>query len=221
MAHGYLREYDEGWDRDGDRERGERDWNDRERGQRDWNERDRSARERWSQHGHDQDRGMMFGDRDHQRSRDDREYWNRPHSAFTSEEGQGNWRSSESRGAWENNGDWPSRHRHSDDARQRFSSHPDDHYRSWRDRQMQSLDRDYEDYCREREAQFHSDFDSWREQRSAGNPGPLRTGMAQTGMSQDPSGQTQAESDMNMGSTPANPTDTATLGTNPSSRSKR
>lgn len=46
-----------------------------------------------------------------------------------------------------------------------FSSHQDDHYRSWRDRQMEALDRDYEDYCREREQQFHSDFDSWRRNR--------------------------------------------------------
>ena len=46
-----------------------------------------------------------------------------------------------------------------------FSSHQDDHYRSWRDRQMEALDRDYEDYCREREQQFHSDFDNWRSNR--------------------------------------------------------
>jgi hypothetical protein len=46
-----------------------------------------------------------------------------------------------------------------------FSSHQDDHYRSWRDRQMEALDRDYQDYCREREQQFRSDFDSWRRNR--------------------------------------------------------
>ncbi|HEY8591746.1 MAG TPA: hypothetical protein VIL42_02645 [Sphingomicrobium sp.] len=48
---------------------------------------------------------------------------------------------------------------------QRYSAHPDDHYRSWRDKQMQALDRDYQDYCREREQQFHSDFDTWRQSR--------------------------------------------------------
>ena len=48
---------------------------------------------------------------------------------------------------------------------QRFGSSQDDHYRSWRDRQMQELDRDYDDYCREREQQFHSEFDSWRRNR--------------------------------------------------------
>lgn len=48
---------------------------------------------------------------------------------------------------------------------QRFGSSQDDHYRSWRDRQMAQLDRDYDDYCREREQQFHQDFDSWRRNR--------------------------------------------------------
>ena len=50
---------------------------------------------------------------------------------------------------------------------QTFGSSQDDHYRSWRDRQMAQLDRDYADYCREREQQFHSDFDSWRRNRPA------------------------------------------------------
>ena len=48
-----------------------------------------------------------------------------------------------------------------------FGSGQDDHYRSWRDRQMAELDRDYEDYCRDREQKFHSDFDSWRQTRSS------------------------------------------------------
>ena len=51
-----------------------------------------------------------------------------------------------------------------------FGSSQDDHYRSWRDRQMSELDRDYDDYCREREQQFHSDFDSWRRDRSSRSP---------------------------------------------------
>ena len=53
---------------------------------------------------------------------------------------------------------------------QTFGSSQDDHYRSWRDRQMSELDRDYDDYCREREQQFHSDFDSWRRSRSSPSP---------------------------------------------------
>jgi hypothetical protein len=46
-----------------------------------------------------------------------------------------------------------------------FSANPDDHYRSWRDRHMSELDRDYEDYCREREQEFHRSFNEWRGKR--------------------------------------------------------
>jgi hypothetical protein len=52
---------------------------------------------------------------------------------------------------------------------------------------MEALDRDYLDYCREREQQFHQDFDNWRNQRH-GNHEPLQTGMTQTGQSKDPTG---------------------------------
>lgn len=45
-----------------------------------------------------------------------------------------------------------------------------DHYRSWRDREMAKLDKDYADYCREREQQFNQDFDSWRSNRSSRSP---------------------------------------------------
>lgn len=41
----------------------------------------------------------------------------------------------------------------------------DPHYRDWRDRQVSDLDRDYDEYCRERQSRFESDFGSWREQR--------------------------------------------------------
>lgn len=47
----------------------------------------------------------------------------------------------------------------------RFSGAEHEHYRNWRDRQIAELDRDYEDYCRERQQQFHSNFDSWRQSR--------------------------------------------------------
>ena len=53
--------------------------------------------------------------------------------------------------------------------------------------QMQALDRDYADYCREREQQFHSDFDTWRSQRRD-QVQPLRTGMTQTSTGTDPEG---------------------------------
>jgi hypothetical protein len=70
---------------------------------------------------------------------------------------------------------------------QRFGSTPHDHYLSWRERQMAELDRDYQDYCREREQSFHQDFDSWRRSRQ----GQQQQGQEPTMGSQD-GGDTQA-----------------------------
>jgi hypothetical protein len=47
------------------------------------------------------------------------------------------------------------------------SQHDDPHYHSWRERQLSELDRDYDEYHRERQQKFESDFGSWREQRQA------------------------------------------------------
>lgn len=217
--HGYLREYDEGPSGSEGRERDE--WSDRT--DRDWRSREPG-------------RGFMF-DEDRERSRDrdeDRSFFSR---------------SGSDRGAWENNRDWPQRNRGSstfdrqqhygsfeDDNRggqrsfggshdwrkdrQTFSSHPDDHYRSWRDRQMRSLDQDYADYCREREQQFHRDFDSWRSQRH-GNPQPLRTGVTQSGLSADPTGELQLSTEDKSPSQPGqDPMASATLGTTSGGRKK-
>ena len=96
-----------------------------------------------------------------------------------------------------------------------FSANPDDHYRSWRDRHMSELDRDYADYCRERESQFHREFDDWRQQKYS-NPQPLRTGMTQTGMSHDPSGEFQLTNEMKTDPSGTDATADATLGTNSS-----
>lgn len=41
----------------------------------------------------------------------------------------------------------------------------DDNYRRWRAAQMERFDREYADYCRERQQQFARDFDSWRTSR--------------------------------------------------------
>jgi hypothetical protein len=98
MAHGYLRELDEDWDRGDDRDRQDRE--------RDFG-----------------DRGLMFADRERRPSND-----------------------------WER-------------APRKFRSHQHDHYLSWRDKQMEALDRDYAEYCQEREQRFHQDFDSWRRNR--------------------------------------------------------
>ena len=172
-------------DRDDDRDRGRK-------------ERDRDWRDR--------DRGLMFGDRQQDQYRDDDPRSER----YRRDEGYGGFRSHYRGGReqdrFEDRGSYS-------EGRRRYSSNPDDHYRSWRDRQMQALDRDYEDYCREREQQFHRDFDSWRNQRH-GNPEPLRTGMTQTGLSHDPTGEMQLTEDAALD--PQNTTDpmgTATLGT--------
>lgn len=94
-----------------------------------------------------------------------------------------------------------------------YSSNMDDHYRSWRDRHMSELDRDYADYCREREAQFHSDFDAWRRKRRA-SVQPPATGMTQTGLSADPTGLTQTETETSPASPDiADPIESATSGT--------
>ncbi|HZU51817.1 MAG TPA: hypothetical protein VE968_08095 [Sphingomicrobium sp.] len=101
-----------------------------------------------------------------------------------------------------------------------FSSHQDDHYRSWRDRQMRALDRDYEDYCREREQQFHQDFDSWRRNRQKPTEGREQQ---QSQGSQAPSEEvmelsSRADEVLQPRATPS-PTAEATLGTNNSENS--
>lgn len=56
-------------------------------------------------------------------------------------------------------------------GQQHGSAPTDPHYRSWRDRQIAELDRDYDEYQSEQRQQFGSDFDSWRRNRqmSQGN----------------------------------------------------
>jgi len=190
--HGYLREWNEASDRGDDRER---DWR-----------------------GEDRNRSWMFGGRDSERDDERRGAFDRigdkARRMFGDDERQyraahgDEWSERSQSGAFSGRGDWERSPRN-------FSSHQDDHYRSWRDRQMQALDRDYEDYCREREQQFHSDFDAWRSQRRGNNPGPLRTGMTQTGQSHDPSGMTELANEARDNAEPkADPIDAATLGTN-------
>jgi hypothetical protein len=149
--HGYLGDgYGAHGDFDPDREdRGER-WSD-----------NRADRNR------DSDRGVMFGDDD----RSDAREWfggrgrsdDRGMSHYGREHGFGGFqgdysRSGSQQGGFGGQGDYRS-------GRTHFGSHQDDHYHSWRQRQIDALDRDYADYCREREQQFHQDFDSWRRNR--------------------------------------------------------
>jgi hypothetical protein len=73
----------------------------------------------------------------------------------------------------------------------------------------------------EREQQFHRDFDSWRQQRRA-SPEALQTGMTQSGLSTDPTGELQLTADEAI--EPAagpDPMATATLGTTSGGRGRR
>jgi len=89
---------------------------------------------------------------------------------------------------------------------QTFGSSEHDHYRNWRDREMAKLDRDYEDYCREREHQFNQDFDSWRRSRPNLNP-------TATSSSSD----LGSSSNAGVGTTTASVTGSAGAGTAPAS----
>jgi hypothetical protein len=146
-------------------------------------DRERDWRER-AEHWRDRGRGAMFRGREHDERWSDRGRSSEEFGNFQGDRFQG---------------------------RRSFSAHPDDHYRSWRDRHMSELDRDYADYCREREEQFHSDFDSWRRDRR-GNPQALRTGMTQSGISHDPTGELQLETEASATAEP-DPMSEATLGT--------
>ena len=98
------------------------------------------------------------------------------------------------------------------------TDHPDAHYLSWRDRHMRELDRDYEEYRREREQQFHQDFGAWRN-RKHGNPQPLRTGMTQSGLANEPTGTLELSNETaTTGDTEPDSMATATLGTNSAGR---
>lgn len=209
MAHGYLGDGygahgDIGDNRDEDRDHRWRDrnenasrgdWRDRERNESGW-------RGDWSDRDRDRNRSMFGGGNDRwsdQGRSSDRDWWEGSGSRGWSDEGR---RREGGFGSHDDN-------RH---GRRGFSAHPDDHYRSWRDRHMSDIDRDYEDYCREREQAFHQDFDAWRRQRHADYQ-PLRTGMTQTGMSHDPSGQVQVATEGEADRSDTDPMADATLGT--------
>ncbi len=140
-------------------------------------------RERGSERGDQRHRDFMMGDRNRS--------WDEDRSRkFESEQ---NPASSRSRRPWDDGREWfggdPSR------SQRAHSNHQDDHYRSWRDKQMEALDRDYAEYCREREQQFHSDFDTWRSQRRD-SVQPLRTGMTQTATGTNPEGMPDITTDL-------------------------
>ena len=86
---------------------------------------------------------------------------------------------------------------------QTFGSSEHDHYRNWRDRELAKLDRDYGDYCREREHQFNQDFDSWRRNRQSQSP---------SAASNAPSADLGAASNAGVGTTTSSMTGTAGAG---------
>jgi hypothetical protein len=189
--HGYLGDYDESSYRREDRDR----WQDEDR-ERSWRRDDRYEGQR--------DRDFMFAGREREGG---------PASTRFREEDR-QWRGTHT-------DDWGGRDRgrqggmggSSQEARtaQRFSSLQDDHYRSWRQRQLEALDREYEDYCREREQQFHRDFDSWRSDRR--NQGSNEAEAAETELEL-----THDRAISGQGNTPS-PIGQATLGTNTSENS--
>lgn len=202
MAHGYL---GDGYGTHGefDPDRGDRDLG----RDRHWRERGGQSRDEWIDRS--PDRGMMFqgrggdwpdGDRSsqgrwpaHDRLSGRGESYGRERGFSASEDDHYRRRD-------EGFGDYP--------QRQRLSANPDDHYRSWRDRHMSELDRDYAHYCREREQQFHRDFTDWRRNRkqaSSGNDDVI----AQEGELELTHERALAEE----GNTPS-PVEEATLGTN-------
>jgi hypothetical protein len=157
MAHGYL---GDGYGSHGEIDPDRSDNSDRER-DRDWSERDWRGRDHdWQSRNQNRDRSLMFGDRERGAWSDD-DRWSR----------RGGWQGSD----WQpTQGDRQSERSSNSDPRwnspsteapRGYSSNPDDHYRSWRDRQMSALDQDYADYCQEREQQFHREFDDWRRRR--------------------------------------------------------
>ncbi len=136
------RDYNPSWRRElsGNRDR---DWEgnrDRERGYRpmagDYGRSDRESEQFFAASGYGRgERG--FGD--YSRDDDGQSPWGRDEYRRTSRAGTA---------------DWTDR-----------SRHEDPHYRSWRDRHMSELDRDYDDYRRENQSRFEDDFAGWRERR--------------------------------------------------------
>jgi hypothetical protein len=74
-------------------------------------------------------------------------------------------------------------------SRDRGRDH-DPHYHSWRQQHMSELDRDYDEYRRENQARFESEFGSWRERRQQkrGLLGQIREHMEVVGSDDQPVG---------------------------------
>jgi hypothetical protein len=171
-----------------------RGWGDRSqaygRGERrDWRERENEQGRGREWDRDDDDRGFFeragdevrswFGDEEAERRRRyderadrdwDRDDWNRRDWNERSQRQGGEWRRQQGSGR---EGGYPgyrepvqtytgARRSRQDEWR---GGGQDPHYRSWRERQMEAFDRDYDEYRRENESRFSQDFGSWRQNR--------------------------------------------------------
>ena len=235
MAHGYLGDgYGKNGMRDPDRgpdddRRG--DWRGEQHGgepRGEWRDRDRD-RDRARDEG-DRSRFMFEGrDRDRDRERSDHRDSDRGFFSRTADEARDWFREDEhdyrpSSQHREDRSRWSGDERHSrqQPSGQRVSSHQDDHYLDWRQQQMDALDRDYQDYCRERQQQFHQDFDSWRRNRQSGSGGSQWSPKQMEELELDERMDGSGRDDTDASNAPrgtVDPVATATLGTNNSENS--
>ncbi|HVM22177.1 MAG TPA: hypothetical protein VM308_02600 [Sphingomicrobium sp.] len=175
--HGYLHDSYDRDDRDDDRRgrRGDSFMADRERGWRERADRDedrgffeRIGDEARSWFRDDEDEGGRWS-RGSERGSDSDEWFggrsnrSRGMSHYGREHGRGGFQgdygsSGRDQGGFGGRGDW-------EGGRRSYSASPDDHYLSWRQKQIDALDRDYQEYCRECEEKFDRDFESWRRTR--------------------------------------------------------
>lgn len=175
MAHGYLGDgYGKYGDRDpdGGRDDDRRDWRGQDRG--DWRGEDRGDwRDRQDRGDRGSDRGrFMFegGGRERGWDRSNERGGNHDRGFFE--------RTRDEARDWFRDDDRDDRSRGQDrysreqprNERSAFSSPEHADYLNWRQQQIDALDRDYQDYCRERQQQFHSDFNSWRQNRQSNSP---------------------------------------------------
>ncbi|MBA3677336.1 MAG: hypothetical protein H0W74_08035 [Sphingosinicella sp.] len=118
---------------------------------------------------------------------------------------------------WNSGSGWPDdMGQGSHDQSARGNLQYDDHYRSWRERQINELDREYDEYRQHRQQRFESEFASWRESRrpnSARNPGgatEIASGRTGSQGQSEGSGTTSAQGGSPRSSSPAMPSGGAT-----------
>jgi hypothetical protein len=94
----------------------------------------------------------------------------------------GDYRAGQGHGGFGGHGDWEGGRQSASSGGQR---HHDPHYLDWRNRQIEELDRDYDEYNRERQQRFHEDFSSWRSNRQGQGGTGASTRAEETGRPSD------------------------------------